>query len=57
MTDTDTGGGPDSQFGRDRLLAEVAGPVCETAAGISRRLGWNGPTAVGTVAQEGSRVV
>ena len=35
--------GPDSQFGRERLLAEVAGPVCETAEEISRRLGWNGP--------------
>ena len=34
--------GPDSQFGRDRLLAEVVGPVCETAEEISRRLGWNG---------------
>ena len=34
--------GSDSQFGRDRLLAEVVGPVCETAEEISRRLGWNG---------------
>ena len=41
--------GPDSQFGRNRLLAEVVGPVCEIAEEISRRLGWNGsrpsPTA------------
>ena len=49
--------GPDSQLGRDRLLAEVVGPLCETAAAISRRLGWNGSTSVGTVAQEGSHVV
>ena len=34
--------GPDSQFGRDRLLAEVVGPVCDTAEEISRRLGWSG---------------
>ena len=34
--------GPDSQFGRDRLLAEVVGPVCEIAEEISRRLGWSG---------------
>ena len=49
--------GTDSQLGRDRLLAEVVGPLCETAAGISRRLGWNGPTSVGTVGEEGSHVV
>ena len=35
--------GPDSQFDRDRLLAEVAEPVCATAGEISRRPGWNMP--------------
>ena len=49
--------GPDSQLGRDHLLAEVVGPACETAAGISRRLGWNGSTSVGTVREEGSHLV
>ena len=42
--------GPDSQFGRGRLLADVVGPVCETAREISRRLGWNGPAPPGAVA-------
>ena len=35
--------GPDSQFGRERLLAEVVEPVCETAEHISRSLGWRRP--------------
>lgn len=34
--------GPDSQFDRDRLFAEVVEPVRDAAGEISRRLGWNG---------------
>ena len=36
--------GPDSQFDRERLIAEVVEPVRETAGDISRRLGWREPT-------------
>ena len=35
--------GPEALFDRERLRTEVVGPVRETAAEISRRLGWNGP--------------
>ena len=32
--------GPDARFDRERLVAEVVEPVCETADDISRSLGW-----------------
>ena len=41
--------GPDARFDRARLVAEVVGPVCDTAVDISRSLGWReaaGPTRV-----------
>ena len=43
--------GPDSQFDRARLEAEVVGPVCETTHDISQRLGWR--TTAGTGAASG----
>ena len=36
--------GPDSQFGRERLMADVVEAVCGTADDISRSLGWREPT-------------
>ena len=45
--------GPDSQFGRERLMAEVVGTLCETAGDISRSLGWRKPAATGTAPRHG----
>ena len=36
--------GPDARFDRVRLVSEVVEPVCETAADISRSLGWRDHT-------------
>lgn len=45
--------GPDSQFDRARLMAEVVEPVRETSRDISRSLGWRATAADGAASDRG----